>query len=202
MDLKITGKFIQQCRKEKGLTQAQLAEKISVSEKTVSKWECGGGFPDTSLMLPLCETLDITANELLSGKKLSEGEYKAAAEDQLVSLKADKEKTRRMMWTLAVIALVMSVAFSIAVAWYVEAYLEMWLQILLVCASILPILVVALVVLSVERKMGTYECGRCGHKYVPTYKSMAFSMHAGFTRYLKCPKCGKRSWSKKHWEDE
>ena len=53
MDLKITGEFIQECRKNKKLTQVQLAQKIGVSEKTISKWECGKGFPDTTLMLPL-----------------------------------------------------------------------------------------------------------------------------------------------------
>ena len=67
MDLLKTGKFIADRRKQKKLTQAELANIIGISEKTVSKWECGNGFPDTSLMLPLCEALDISANGLLSG---------------------------------------------------------------------------------------------------------------------------------------
>ena len=71
MDLKETGLCIKEQRKNKNLTQAELAEKLNVSEKTVSKWECGNGFPDTSIMLPLCEVLEISANELLSGKKLA-----------------------------------------------------------------------------------------------------------------------------------
>ena len=79
MDLKRTGEFIKERRKAKNLTQADLAEKIYVSEKTISKWECGNGFPDTSLILPLCQALDINANELLSGKKLDEAEYKHEA---------------------------------------------------------------------------------------------------------------------------
>ena len=74
MDLIVTGKFIKEQRKAKGLTQLQLAEKIGVSEKTISKWECGNGFPDTTLMLPLCSALGISANELLSGKILSTDE--------------------------------------------------------------------------------------------------------------------------------
>ncbi|MBQ8428262.1 MAG: helix-turn-helix transcriptional regulator, partial [Clostridia bacterium] len=98
MDLKVTGKFIQERRKAKGLTQAQLAEKISVSEKTVSKWECGGGFPDTSLMLPLCEALEISANELLSGKLLNEREYKPNAEKHLVELKNQQEKLYKHLY--------------------------------------------------------------------------------------------------------
>ena len=65
MNLQIIGRFIKEQRKIRGMTQAELAEKICVSEKTISKLECGNGFPDTSLMLPLCKELGITANELL-----------------------------------------------------------------------------------------------------------------------------------------
>ena len=80
MDLKKTGEFIAEQRKLKGFTQAQLAQKISVSEKTISKWECGKGFPDASLILPLCDALEITANELLSSCKLStDKEYREKA---------------------------------------------------------------------------------------------------------------------------
>ena len=84
MDLKETGCFIQQLRKEKGLTQSALALKLGVSEKTISKWECGNGFPDTTLMLPLCSELGISANELLTAKKIeSEKEYiKSIIEDR------------------------------------------------------------------------------------------------------------------------
>ena len=93
MDLKAIGNFIKAQRKEKGLTQAKLATKLLVSEKTISKWECGYGFPDTSLILPLCKELDITANELLSGKKLSSEEYQTEAEKNLINLKNNKSKT-------------------------------------------------------------------------------------------------------------
>ena len=87
MDLAKTGKFIQERRRLKNLTQVQLAVKIGVSEKTISKWECGNGFPDTTLMIPLCKELEITANELLSGKLLpNENEYKEIAEKNLLIL--------------------------------------------------------------------------------------------------------------------
>ena len=69
MDQAKTGKFIKEMRKERGLTQRQLAEKLNISEKTVSKWETGNGLPDTGLMLPLCEALNITVNELLSAQE-------------------------------------------------------------------------------------------------------------------------------------
>lgn len=75
MDQKKTGAFIARMRKEKGLTQAELADMLLISDKTISKWETGKGLPEVSLMLPLCEKLDITVNELLTGAKLSPVEY-------------------------------------------------------------------------------------------------------------------------------
>lgn len=68
MDQIRIGRFIAQCRKTGGLTQRQLADGLGISDKTVSKWECGNGLPEVSLMLPLCEALGITVNDLLSGR--------------------------------------------------------------------------------------------------------------------------------------
>ena len=71
MDQIIIGKFIASERKRKGYTQRQLADLLQISDKTISKWERGNGFPEVSLLLPLCRELDITVNELLSGERLS-----------------------------------------------------------------------------------------------------------------------------------
>ncbi|MGN1099508.1 MAG: helix-turn-helix domain-containing protein, partial [Christensenellales bacterium] len=76
MDQQKTGRFIATCRKKNGLTQRQLADKVGVSDKAVSKWECGNGLPEVSLMLPLCEILGVSVNELLSGEKIEASEYK------------------------------------------------------------------------------------------------------------------------------
>lgn len=93
MDLIKIGKFIQEQRRAKNLTQVQLAQKIGVSEKTISKWECGNGFPDATLMLPLCKELNITSNELLSGKLLGgDKEYREQAEINLLNFKKVQEK--------------------------------------------------------------------------------------------------------------
>jgi len=86
MDHIKTGKFIAQQRKEKEFTQKQLADKLGVSDKAVSRWECGKGFPDVSLMIPLCELLGISVNELLCGEKLDELEYHIKAEENIVTL--------------------------------------------------------------------------------------------------------------------
>ena len=86
MDQKLTGQFIAKIRKEKGFTQKQLAELLLISDKTVSKWETGGGLPEVSLMLPLCKELGVTVNELLSGKRLNTSEYKSNAEENIINL--------------------------------------------------------------------------------------------------------------------
>ena len=75
MDQVKVGGFIAELRKEKGLTQKQLAEQIGVSDKTISKWECGNGLPEMSSIPVLCEALGINMNELLSGERLAEEVY-------------------------------------------------------------------------------------------------------------------------------
>ena len=75
MDQARIGKFIAEMRKAKRLTQRQLADALAISDKTVSKWECGKGLPEVSLMLPLCEALEITVNDLLSGERVSGTDY-------------------------------------------------------------------------------------------------------------------------------
>lgn len=83
MDLIETGKFIAGLRKEKGLTQEQLGEKVGVTNKTVSRWETGTYLPSADALLIMSELFDVSINELLSGKKLTEKEYKQVAEENL-----------------------------------------------------------------------------------------------------------------------
>lgn len=80
------GQFLKAVRNEKKLTQRQVAEILSISEKTISKWETGSGLPEVSLMLPLCELLDISVNELLSGERLDETRYYQKAEQNINTL--------------------------------------------------------------------------------------------------------------------
>ena len=70
MDLNKIGKFISEERKKKNYTQKQLADILNISDRTISKWECGKGFPEVSLLQPLCKTLGISVNELLTGERL------------------------------------------------------------------------------------------------------------------------------------
>ena len=198
MDLKQTGAFIKELRKEKGLTQGELAEKLMVSEKTISKWECGNGFPDTTLMLPLCEALGISANELLSAKKLGEKEYKQEAERNLVELSNKQEKTSKFILLLEVVLGYMS-SITLMVCVFVASFVNMadWLRILLIALGLVHFVVGCGFCLKIEQGVGFYECEHCHHKYIPTFAQTLWSMHMGRTRYMKCPKCNKHSWQKK-----
>lgn len=80
MDAKITGCFIAQLRKELGLTQKELAEKLEVTDKAISRWETGKGLPDTSLLKPLAEILGVSVGELLSGKRMDDSQIKNQAD--------------------------------------------------------------------------------------------------------------------------
>ena len=87
------GNFIAQCRKEKKLTQTQLAEKLNISNKAISKWETGRGMPDSSIMLELSKYLGITVNELLSGEHLQKEDYESKVNENIIYMAKENEKT-------------------------------------------------------------------------------------------------------------
>lgn len=89
------GRFIADERKRKGYTQKQLSEKLEISDKTISKWERGNGFPEVSLLLPLCNELEITVNELLSGERVSEEDYLKKAEENMVNLVREAQESKK-----------------------------------------------------------------------------------------------------------
>lgn len=95
MDEERIGKFIAEVRKQVGLTQKELAEKIGVSDKTISKWECGKSIPDIFYLDALCSSLNISVNELISGKCLTETDYSNKAEENIMALIKENEKIRK-----------------------------------------------------------------------------------------------------------
>ena len=198
MDLKISGKFIKEMRKEKGLTQIELAEKLFVSEKTISKWECGNGFPDTSLMLPLCKELGITANELLSGKKLGKDDYKTKAEENLMLLQAEHQRSAKFLLTLEIVLGFFSAGLLLTLI-LISGFVDMavWAKVLIIVTGFVLFFVGVHFCLLIEKDAGYYECKHCHHKHIPSLKQVYWSKHMGRTRYMKCPKCNKRSWQKK-----
>ena len=104
MDQIKIGQFIAQCRREKNMTQRQLAEELGISDKTISKWETGKGLPEAGFMTPLSEVLGITVNELLAGERIPEAEYQERAEETMVALaemKAEVENVNRVCYDMS-----------------------------------------------------------------------------------------------------
>ena len=102
------GKFISSCRKDKGLTQMQLAEMLNITNRAVSKWETGKSCPDVSIMLELCDILGTTVNELLSGERIVMEDYQKKAEENLIELQSKKEKAQKSLFRVELIWLVIS----------------------------------------------------------------------------------------------
>ena len=198
MEQEKIGKFIANKRKENGLTQKQLAEKLMISDKAISKWECGRCLPDASIMLNLCKVLKITVNDLLSGEVVIAEDYKEKSEKMLIEMVKQKEEKDKMLLKMEIIAGVLGFIPLIPTTILVS-YLNCaeWQKGLIILASIVPILITTPFLLKIEQKVGYYECTNCGHRYIPTFKSVFLAMHLGRTRYMKCPKCKKKSWQKK-----
>lgn len=95
MNQTTTGAFIATRRKAKNLTQLQLARKLNITDRAVSKWETGKSMPDASIMLPLCDILGITVNELLSGEELTREEIEEKADENLLALQRKDERAVR-----------------------------------------------------------------------------------------------------------
>ncbi len=198
MDQLKIGKFIAERRKNAGLTQKQLAEKLNITDRAVSKWETGKALPDSSIMLELCLILKITVNDLLSGEVITMDNYNKELENKLIEMVKQKEEADKRLLAVEIVVGVICIALMLtltAVASLVQ--MEEWLRVLLILIGFAPILIACPFMLKIEQTAGYYECKACGHRYVPEYKSVFFAMHINRTRYMKCPECGKKSWQKK-----
>ncbi len=193
MDQQKTGQFIAEMRKEQGLTQRELAEKLMISDKTVSKWECGNGLPEVSLMLPLCEILKISVNELLSGKRLQSSEYKKNAEDNLMKLINEREHAKRSLWLgiLAVVPTLLAAITLFMIAGYLE--MEVWQRVVLIVVGVLVMAAGITIAVVLEVHSGAFECAKCGKRFMPSTAAYLAGMHTATRRYLKCPYCGRSS---------
>ena len=197
MDYNKIGKFIEVERKAKNLTQVKLAEKLFVSEKTISKWENGKGIPDTIMLPKLCEIFEVTLNELLCGER-SVLENKKTDENLLLDMAKELERKNKTIWqSMWVIMLVSMIAmFAGFFLCYFLIPEGVW-QIIAVFALVIIFLIPCFYALKLEVSVGAYKCKNCGHEIVPTYSEALMAMHKGTTRYLKCPNCKKRTWCKK-----
>lgn len=199
MDQIKIGQFIAQLRKEKGLTQQQLADKLLISNKTVSKWETGKGMPEISMMMPLCETLGISVNELLSGEKLSDNEYKERAEENMVNMLAERQtNVNRLVATLLIffgtgitVGLIGCVASS--------NQLDIHNKFILIIAAIISTIIGLAFGISIDRKAGYFECTKCHKVFTPSGKNYiknSLTVLPWGARF-RCPHCNKTTYCKR-----
>ena len=198
MDQIKIGRFIAERRKMKNLTQAQLSEKLNITDRAVSKWENGRSLPDSSIMLELCEILDITVNDLLSGEVVVMEKYDKNLENNLLEIIKEKEKADKHLLTMEVVIGFVSIGIMLGLCIFAAyAPMEEWIRIVLIIIGFIPVLILIPFMIKIEQTAGYYECQKCGNRYIPKYSSVFMSMHAGRTRYMKCPKCNEKSWQKK-----
>lgn len=191
------GKFIANRRKDINLTQMQLAEKLGITDRAISKWETGKSLPDASIMLELCSILKITVNDLLSGEVITMDNYNKLQNNLLEMIKEKEESDRRLLtleWVLGILSCIV-----LFVPIFVAALLPMeeWVQTILIFSGFIPALIGLHFAMKIEQTAGYYECKHCKHKYVPTINAMYAAPHVGRTRFMKCPECSKKSWQKK-----
>lgn len=198
MDMDKIGKFIANKRKEKGLTQIELADKLNITDRAVSKWECGKSLPDSSIMLELCKILDITVNELLSGEEQEMQDYNKQAELKLVELVRQKEEADKRLLNVEIVLMIISILFLFAtVAVFAFVELPSWAKILILVGGFVQLIIAGLISFRIEQKAGYYECKHCHNRYVPTNSRSIIAPHIGRSKYMKCPSCHRWSWHKK-----
>lgn len=193
-----TGKFIAAERKAKKLTQRQLAEKLLISDKTVSKWECGNGLPEVSLMLPLCEILEINVNELLSGERLDEGNYHEKAEENMMNLIKEKQETKRklIVGILTAFMGISTMVVCVVLADYLRNIDNLYRSLLVIFGILNMALGIGIAAWS-EMSSGAFQCTKCGEKFVPDAKSYIMGAHTITRRNLRCPQCGVKNYCKR-----
>lgn len=197
MDQIKIGKFIADERKRKGYTQKQLSGKLEISDKTISKWERGNGFPEVSLLLPLCNELEITVNELLSGERVSEEDYRKKAEENMVNLVREAQESKKKIILSAIVAgLTIIAALPL---FMISGMLEMenWLRVTLIIIGGVVVFGGIAVACVLDRDAGAFECPECNNRFVPDMKAYVMGPHTITKRKLVCPHCGAHKYCKK-----
>ena len=198
MDQIKIGRFIAACRKRANLTQLQLADRLGITDKAVSKWERGITMPDTSIMLELCDVLSISVNDLLCGEVVTMDNYNKELENNLLEMiKLKEQADKRLLSVEVFIGITATVVLFALVLLASFVQMSNGLRISLMVLGFILFFAGCFYALRIEQVAGYYACKECGHRYVPTYKAVNMAAHIGRTRYMRCPQCGKKSWQKK-----
>jgi transcriptional regulator with XRE-family HTH domain/DNA-directed RNA polymerase subunit RPC12/RpoP len=174
---------------------------LNITDRAVSKWENGKSLPDASIMLELCSILKISVNDLLNGSLVSMNDYNQKHEEALMDLVNEKQKADKRLLKLEVYIAIFSIIVLfglIAIASFVE--MKDYLKVIIIVSGFVLSISGFLMAIRIEQVVGYYECGKCGHKYVPRFINVGFALHLGRTRKMRCPKCHEKSWQKKSIE--
>ena len=184
------GRFIAQRRKARQMTQVQLADALHVSDKTISKWERGRGLPEVSLMLPLCEQLQISVNDLLSGECVCVQEYQTKAEANMMRLMERNEQNRRRYLTSLIDGgvTIVAVAALVGLASFVSMPAAARIALLVLALGTAACGLAAAVML--DREAGVFVCPVCQQPFVPSMHAYVKAYHTFTRRRLTCPHCG------------
>ena len=195
------GKFIAKVRKEKNMTQQELAKKLNITDRAISHWENGRSMPDAGIMLELCKLLDINVNELLSAKKIIKESYNEQAEGNLLEMRREIEsKNKKILILNRIITFLGVVIYLLIVLAAIFIEMPMVIRNTIMAIALVILLLFGVYNLNIIRKTGYYECQECKHQYIPTFNQMFFGM-SGITKgdiwQMKCPNCKKKCWHKK-----
>jgi transcriptional regulator with XRE-family HTH domain len=198
MDQIKIGKFIAECRKKQNLTQAQLAEKLDITDRAISKWETGKAMPDFDIMLDLCDILEIKVNELLCGEMI-EIEHKDEQLNELIfQMAKNEERYHKRLLHSAYVIIATSLTALICLMSLISLLIpECGFQDFLIIVSVILFIIPCMIALKFKAETGYYECKNCQHMFVPNYKEIAVLMQTPTRRLLKCTKCGKWTWCTK-----
>lgn len=197
MDQIKIGGFIAEERKRKGYTQKILSEKLGISDKTISKWERGNGFPEVSLLIPLCSELDITVNELLSGERVSEEQYRKKAEENMVNLVKEAQENKKKI-ILSVMVGILTILAAVPLFMVARMFdMRTGVRITFIVIGIVVLIIGIAVACIMDREAGAFECPECHERFIPDMKSYIMGAHTLTKRKLTCPKCGAHRYCKK-----
>lgn len=205
MDSIKIGSFIQEKRKEKGLTQQQLADALYISDRAVSKWERGKSIPDASTMVPLCKILDISLTELFTGEEIEEERRPSVNEEALLQMKKEKEDGERRIlkvepFLLVPLMICFASIYALTIVYgclHEEFYPYMWG---ILISDLLLFLTLCFGIAYLEYKAGSYHCPECGKEFDINFSTFLFAPHHGSKRKLTCPHCHKTSYCPKSVE--
>lgn len=200
MDINKIGVFIADRRKTKKLTQKDIADKLQVTDRAISKWECGKGLPDISLMIPLCNILEITINELLSGETITVQESQRQSERIIIDLLQERELNKKRVWwqiAIALVGLTVLLGTILLASYHLETGIgHQWIWYITMGVGAIVMVICFIVTIAIALETGSFECKNCKHRFLPTKNEYIKNIQFFGIRRLKCPNCGETTWCK------